>query len=287
MHRKHADYDADETQMLVGLAQDLAVAVVALEPLLRAQKQSVPNNLPAGLPRVIGRERELREIDAALAQSRLVTVTGSGGVGKTRVALQCAAEALAAHEHGAWFVNLAPIEDGSLVAATILSALGAGNAEKGGETARLLQHLAPRDALIVLDNCEQVVGDVAAVVAQIRAACPRITVLATSREMLHLDGEQVYRLGPLALEGAAELFALRASAVSPGFDAREHAELIEQICAHLDGIPLAIELAAARARALSVGETLAHLSERFRLLKSSGRAVPARQQTLEATIEWS
>ena len=247
----------------------------------------IANNLPAGLPPLIGRERELGEIKAALAQSTLLTLTGSGGVGKTRIALQCAADTMRGHEHGAWFVNLAPITDGKLVAATILAALNAGDAKTDDEVAALLEYLRTRDALILLDNCEQIVAEVTSIVAQIRAKCRRITILATSRELLHLNDEQVYRLGPLRPEAAAELFSQRASAISPGFDAKGSAQVVAGICERLDGIPLAIELAAARVRVLSTGEILERLSERFRLLTGGARTALPRQQTLAATIEWS
>ncbi len=284
---QHGDYDKEEAQMLSGLAEDLAGALVMLDPRLRPHKVRVPNNLPANLPPLIGRLRELGEINAALAQSHLLTVTGSGGVGKTRVALQCAADAIDRFEDGAWFIDLAPISNGALICATVLAALDAGPAEVAAETAHLLEHLRPREILLVIDNCEQVVSDVAALVARVRAACPRVTILATSRELLHVEGEQVYRLGPLAPTAAVELFAARASAAMPEFDAALHEEVVRNICERLDGIPLAIELAAARARALSVEEILQRLDERFRLLTSGSHTAAPRQQTLAATIEWS
>jgi predicted ATPase len=250
------------------------------------QSTRVPNNLPANLPPLIGRERELGEINAALAQSRFVTITGSGGVGKTRVALQCAATAIDHFGDGAWFIDLAPISNGALIPATVLAALDAGPAEEGAETARLLEHLRSRETLLVVDNCEHVVADVASLVARIRAACPRVAILATSRELLHVDGEQLYRLGPLPPKAAVELFAARAASVMP-FDAHRQDDVIHNICDRLDGIPLAIELAAARARALSLDEILERLDQRFRLLTSSSHTAVHRQQTLSATIEWS
>ena len=284
---KHRDYDAEELHALSGLAADLAGALVTLDPRLRPSRTRAPNNLPAPLQPLVGREREIGELNSALAQARLITITGAGGVGKTRVALHCAADALEQHEHGAWFIDLAPITDGSLVAATMLSAFDAGPAETGTELGRLLEYLRPRDALLVIDNCEHLVADVATVVVRILAACPRIAILATSRELLHLDHERVYRLGPLPPAAAALLFGQRASAVSPGFKAEENAARVHSICDRLDGIPLAIELAAARVRALSVDEILGHLDERFRLLTSGARTALPRQQTLVATIAWS
>lgn len=283
----HGGYDAQETHMLAGLASDLAAALYALDPSLRMRKERIRNNISADLPPLIGRERELAEMKAALAQARLVTLAGPGGVGKTRLALQCASDTLAQYEHGAWFVNLAPIVDGSLVPTTILSALATNAGERGDATAGLLDYLRPRSALLIIDNCEQVIADAAAIVAQIAANCPGVTVLATSRETLHIHGEQVYRLGSLRAEAAVELFSQRAAAVSPGFDVSECADVVRTLCEHLDGIPLAIELAAARVRALTVAEILEHLHERFRLLTSGPRTAMPRQQTLAATIEWS
>lgn len=284
---KHGEYEPEETQMLSGLAQDLGAALIAIDPKLRAQKQRPRNNIPADLPQPIGRAHELAELNAALAQTKLLTLTGPGGVGKTRIAVQCAAEAIDLHEDGAWFVSLAPITDPELVVPTLLSALHAGSPEQGRESERLIEHLRSRDALIVIDNCEQVLAAAASIVAQIRANCPRVTVVATSRELLHLDGEQVYRLGSLRTEAAAELFAQRAIAVAPEFDAHRYADAVRAICEHLDGIPLAIELAAARVRALSPDEILQFLSERFRLLTGGARTADPRQQTLAATIAWS
>jgi len=284
---RHGDYDVEETQVLTGLAGDLAVALASLDPLLRVQNRRIASNIRADLPHLIGREREVHEIEDALVQSRLVTVTGAGGVGKTCIALQCAADTVDKYEHGVWFVDLAPITDGRLVAATMLAALDVAASGDGRDTERLLEHLRFRNALIVNDNCEQVIADVASIVAQICAGCPGIAILATSREVLHLDCEQVYRLGSLDRQAAVELFSRRAAAVSDRFDPQGHSEVVDSICERLDGIPLAIELAAARFRALSVEEILERLDERFRLLTGGARTALARQQTLGGLIEWS
>jgi predicted ATPase len=284
---KDGEYDAEETQMLAGLAADLATAIVGLDPSLRGQDRKIPNNIPADLQPLIGREREMAELKTALARSRLLTLTGAGGVGKTRIALECAVESLRRYPHGTWFVNLAPITDGTLVAPTLLAALDAGAAELGEEMARVLEHLRARTALIIMDNCEHVVTDVASAVSQISANCPNVTILVTSREILHLSGEQVYRLEPLRSDAAVELFEQRATAVLPSFDAVHHRDAIRNICAQVDGIPLAIELAAARTRTLSPEEIVKHLQERFRLLTGGTRTAEPRQQTLAATIEWS
>lgn len=286
VHCRHGDYDVEEAQMLSGLAQDVAAALAALDPRLRPRKTAA-NNIPADLPALIGRERELGEIRAALAQTRVLTLTGAGGVGKTCVALHCALQNTAEYADGAWFINLAPIIDGTLVATTMLAAINAGAAEPGGDVPLLVEHLRPRDVLLVLDNCEQVLAEVKSIAAQIRAACPGVTILATSRELLHLEGEHVYRLGPLRPEAGAELFAKRAAAVSPGFDPEQSAQSIRSLCEHLDGIPLAIELAAARTRTLTPNEILQHLDARFRLLTGGASEAQPKQRTLAATIEWS
>jgi predicted ATPase len=283
----HSDYDKEEAQMLSGLAEDLAGALVKLDPRLRPQTARAPNNLPANLAPLIGREREQAEISAVLAQSHLVTVTGSGGVGKTRIALKCAADTIERYEHGVWFIDLSPISSASLLVATLLATLDAGPAEGGGEMARLLEYLQPRELLLIIDNCEHMIADVASLVMRIRSTCPRVSILATSRELLHAEGEQVYRLGPLSAKAAVELFATRAAAVSPQFDPGAQGAIIHDICARLDGVPLAIELAAARARSLSPEEILQRLDERFRLLTSGSHTAVGRQQTLAATIEWS
>ncbi len=283
----HGEADADELQALSGTAHDLAVALTALDPQLRPGRPGTPNNIPADLPHVIGRERELAEIKAALAQSRLVTVTGPGGVGKTIVALRCAADALGRREHGAWFVSLAPIADGKLIAPTLLGVLDAGTSDDGDALEKVFGHLRTRDALIVLDNCEQVVAEAASVVKRILASCPRVAVLATSRELLRVEGEQVYQLGALRADAAFALFAERAAAVSAAFDTQASADAVRRICERLDYMPLAIELASARVRTLSASEILERLHERFRLLAGGTRTATPRQQTLEAPIQWS
>lgn len=283
---KH-EYDADELQLLGGLAQDLAVALVALDPKLRPQTAQTPNNLPASVPLPIGREREMSEVEAALAQFHFVTITGPGGMGKTCIALTCAARTLRRYQDGAWFVDLAPLSDASLIAPTVLTALGAASAEQSNEQQNLLDYLKPREALLVIDNCEHLMAGVSALVKAIRTNCPRVSLLATSRELLRLDGEQVYRLGSLRPEAAADLFFQRVAAVMPQFDASAHAAAVGALCEKLDGIPLALELAAARVRALSPEEILTRLDERFRLLTSASRTVLPRHQTLAETIEWS
>lgn len=283
---KDRDYDSDEEHMLAGLAADLATALAALDPALRPRKVSRPNNLPADLAPLIGRERELTELKTALRSSRLLTLSGAGGVGKTRIALQCALETLEQYDDGAWFVNLAPISDGALIAGTVLTAMGA-SAGEGSDVERAVAYLRPRTALLVIDNCEHVLGDVTRLIARLQGACTGISILATSREILHVRGEDVYRLQPLRVEAAMDLFAQRAALIAHEFDAAANEQPVRSICEHLDGIPLAIELAAARMRAMSAHEILERLTERFRLLTGGTRTALPRQQTLSAAIDWS
>ncbi len=248
---------------------------------------AIPNNLPTQSTAFIGREEDVVNVRRLLADSTLVTIAGTGGVGKTRIALQCAADAIDRMPDGAWFVNLAPLADAQLVPATILTALEA-PAEGDDAVGTLVTYLRNRELLIVLDNCEHVIEAAARVVASIRERCPRVTILTTSRELLHLPGESVYRLPPLDRQDSVRLFVQRARSALPGFAATaENQPAIDRICGHLDGIPLAIELAAARVRAISLEELLRRLSERFRILTGGTRTALPRQQTLRAMIDWS
>lgn len=264
------------------VADDLPQVFPALRTL-----DAVPNNLPAQSTPLIGRSADVKAIVHGLKSSRLITVAGPGGVGKTRVALQAAADSVDRNEDGVWFVNLAPLNEPEFVASAMLAALDAGPAERGAEVSRLIDRLSSREALVLLDNCEQVVDEAAALITRILAACPRVSFIATSRELLHVSGEQVCRLGPLDTQDAVELFCERALAVAPHFEAAPRMQAIMEICERLDGIPLAIELAAARVRALNADEIAGRLNERFRLLSGGSRSALPRQQTLRALIDWS
>ena len=210
------------------------------------------------------------------AGTRLLTVTGPGGIGKTRFALDVAAELIDDFSDGVWWVGLAPVRDPMLVLPTIASLVGA----KGN----LSDALKGKRLLLLLDNFEQVV-EAAREVAELQQMCPDVAILVTSREPLHVDGEREYALPPLPEAPAVELFRQRAEATAPGFDA-DYRVLVE-VCDRLDSLPLAIELAAARTRALSVADLLNRLDQRLPLLTSRRRDVDDRQRTLRATIEWS
>jgi non-specific serine/threonine protein kinase len=266
------------------------------------ERSSVPSNLPAPLTSFVGRERVRQEIASLLKQpdTRLVTLTGAGGVGKTRLALAVAGELKAAYADGIWFVNLAPIVDQSLVLSTIASTLGV----QESATRPLVNSLADElvgKRLLVLDNFEHVV-DAALSIAALLGAAPTLNVLVTSRVPLHLSGEHLYPVQPLELPSredrldldrlsqfdAIHLFRQRAQAILPTFQITpDNAETIVDICSRLDGLPLALELAAARIHTLPPNSLLQRLDHRLKTLTSGARDVPARHQTLRGTIAWS
>jgi predicted ATPase len=242
-------------------------------------------NIPERLTSFIGREAEIAELAALLNGQRLVTVTGLGGVGKTRIATEIAREFLGDGWNEAWFVDLAPIERGEHVAGAIAEALG--NAAPASSTLpSLAAQLRRRECLLILDNCEHVIDEVAAAAGAILRKCPGITILATSRERLAIDGEYVYRLHSLSAPEALTLFEERANASNArATPAVENRETKAQICRQLEGIPLAIELAATRVPTLGLDVLNARLKDY--LVISGGRDLPQRQRTMYATIAWS
>ena len=259
-------------------------------------------NLPAELTSFVGRRHEVAEVRRLLAESRLVTLTGVGGVGKTRLALRAAAELRRAFRDGVWLVQLDQLRDPALVAEAVAGVLGL--QERGGDTpeAALADYLADRQLLLVLDNCEHLVDAAAKLTDLLLRAAEGLRVLATSRESLNIAGETVLPVPPLpapdpgqeltlaqlGLFPAVRLFAERAGQVVPGFSVTgANMAAVAGICRRLDGLPLAIELAAARMRVLSAEQIEARLSDRLGLLTRGSRANPARQQTLRASIEWS
>jgi predicted ATPase/DNA-binding SARP family transcriptional activator len=244
-------------------------------------------NLPRQLTSFVGRERERADIASLLGRARLVTLTGPGGCGKTRLALEAAADAIAGMRDGAWFVDLAGLSDSALVAQA--AALAVGVPIPGARSAEeaLVAHLATREALIVLDNCEHLIDACARLAEAVLRAGPGVRVLATSREPLRCADEIGWRVPSLA--EAERLFCERAAAVRPGFDATadDEADLVKEICRRLDAMPLAIELAAARTAALSLDQIAARLGDSLDLLVAGRRTALTRQQTLRATIDWS
>ncbi|QDQ13918.1 BTAD domain-containing putative transcriptional regulator [Streptomyces spectabilis] len=280
----------------LGADPSAELAALHLE-LLRGAEPSRRAGVPAPLTPLVGRADELARVRGLLARSRLVTLTGPGGAGKTRLALE-AAEGPGAG--GVCFVELAPLADGSRVTYAVLGALGVrdGFHARGGDAVeRLLAALEGRELLLVLDNCEHVVDDAARTVGLLLGACPGVRVLATSREALGITGEALCPVPPLAAAPAARLFLERAVAVRPDFapharvdgapEGGSRAALVDSVCAALDGLPLAIELAAARLRTLTLDELAARLDDRFRLLSRGDRTKAPRHRTLHAVVEWS
>ena len=257
------------------------------------------NNLPAELTSFIGRDRERAEVAAMLGEHRLVTLTGSGGCGKTRLAVRVARDVLDSHPDGTWLVELAPITEAELVAQAIASVLGLREEPGRALEGALISHIRGRRMLVVLDNCEHLVAATAALAGRLLAACPELTILATSREPLGVPGEVGWRVPSLGLPDAqaaddpgeyeaVRLFLERAGASGPGSGfASGDVEAAVEICRRLDGIPLAIELAAARVGVLSPRQIADRLGDRFQLLTGGNRVSVRRQQTLRAAVDWS
>jgi predicted ATPase/DNA-binding SARP family transcriptional activator len=259
----------------------------ALEWTPPSEPEPPATNLPAPATPLVGRERELAEAGELLRAHRLLTLTGAGGSGKTRLALELAALASDRFSDGTWFVNLAPIADPDLVVATIAQTLGLRPAPGGSIEQTLAVYLSTRELLLVLDNFEQVI-EAAAGMAELLAGSAALKLLLTSREPLHLQGEHEYAVPPLAGSEAVALFLERARAVKPAFELAEaNAAAVAEICVRLDGLPLALELAAARAKVLSPQAMLERLEYRLPLLTGGARDLPERQRTLSAAIDWS
>jgi predicted ATPase/class 3 adenylate cyclase len=295
----HRLKDLGRPEQVFGLQVDGLLA--DFPPLRSLDNPLLPNNLPAQSNRFIGRTREVIEIRILAEEHRLVTLTGAGGSGKTRLALQVAAELLDGSGDGVWLVELAPVADPSMVAATMNEVLGVTGQPGRPEFDALVNALEDQRILIVLDNCEHVIDACAKAADTILRRCPQAHLMTTSREPLGIGGEAIYRVPSLSLPApgvddsstveesdAVALFVDRAR--SQGVELvldKETAQLVVSTCQRLDGMPLAIELAAARLRSLSVADLHSLLDQRFRLLTGGSRSALERQQTLRATVDWS
>lgn len=286
---------APQRETVALLAQALALDddrrrdfTAAAQSRRRAQASAAPVALPLALTSFVGRESEVEEIAALARAHRLVTLTGAGGVGKTRTALRVAAAVHDPEEQPAYFIGLAPVADEALVVPAIAATLGVQETANRSLLDAVIAYLKNKSALLVLDNCEHLVAAAATATETILTGCARVRVLATSREPLKAPGERTYRLPSLGVASALALFTDRARAVDYTFVLTdESAPVVAEICRRLDGIPLAIELAAARLNALSVKTVAEKLDDRFRILTRSDRAGLPRQQTMLATIDWS
>ncbi|HET9256028.1 MAG TPA: AAA family ATPase, partial [Pseudonocardiaceae bacterium] len=249
---------------------------------------AVVNNLPSQLTSFVGRDAELAELGQAFAAARLVTLTGAGGCGKTRLALHAVADVAERHPDGVWWIELAPVAAADGVPYIVARTFGL--VEEAGRPVldTLSEQLAGLDALVILDNCEHVLEPCARLVEALLRAAPALRFITTSREPLGIPGELTWRVPSLDEETGARLFVERAALARPGFTAEgADAAVVRQICRRLDGLPLAIELAAARVRMMPPAGIAAALDDRFRLLTGGGRTVMPRQQTLETSMAWS
>jgi predicted ATPase/DNA-binding XRE family transcriptional regulator len=262
----------------------------ALEAGIPGRRERLPGlgNLPAEITGFVGRSGELAEVLRGLASSRLLTVVGPGGVGKTRLALRAAAALRAEVRDGVWLVELADLGDGALVPKAVLAALGMRDQSGAWSSSTVARRLAGRNLLLVLDTCEHLLDACAGMAAVLLRELPGIRILATSRQALGISGERVVSLGPMAPSDSLALFMQRAEEATARFSVTTaNRDAVAELCRRLDGIPLAIELAAVRLRTMGVDQILARLNDRFDLLTGGSRAALPRQQTLRAAIEWS
>lgn len=278
-----------------------AVEPAEAEPAPRSPERP-PHNLPSELSSFVGREEELTEVKRLLENNRLLTLTGSGGCGKTRLASAAASEVVERFEDGVWMVELASLAESSLVPQAVAFTLGVRERPGSSLTEALSAYLRTRKLLLLLDNCEHLIDACAELAGALLHSCPGLRVLATSREVLGITGEIAWPVPSLSLPGlrrlpeieslpryeSARLFVERTAAVKPNFKLTEqNAPAVAQVCYRLDGIPLALELAAARTKVLSVEEISARLGDSFRLLAAGSRTAMPRQRTLHATMDWS
>ncbi len=293
--RQAIEHDYSGARTLV--SANLTLQPAAIDTLTTVEPTLVdgtppPNNLPQSVTSFVGRRHEVGEVLEILGGSRAVTLCGPGGIGKTRLSQRVASEALQRFPDGVWFVELASLTDPSLVPQAVAAVIGAREAPGSQISSTLVEVIGDRHVMLVLDNCEHVVGACAALVTSLLRSCEHVRVLASSREALNVAGETVYAVPPLGViageQDAVQLLVDRVRARAPHFALSESSlQVAEAICQRLDGIPLAIELAAARARVLTLEQIHARLGDRFKLLVGGDRTATARQQTMRAAIDWS
>jgi len=294
---RYEDWARTRREELEELREELEAELGRLPP-----ARAAIGTLPTRTSSFIGREHELGELTALLRSSRLLTLAGAGGAGKTRLALELARRSESEYADGAALVELAGVQEGSLVVNAAAAVFEVASVPGRSPLEGIVEYLAPRTALLVLDNCEHLLAASAALCDELLRGAPRLTILATTREPLRADGEVVFRVPSLAIADperiyapeeltryeAVRLFADRAAAAVPGFKLDdENASDVARICFRLDGLPLALELAAARLGGLGTNALAERLDDRFRLLRTDSRPAPTRQQTLLATLQWS
>jgi predicted ATPase/class 3 adenylate cyclase/DNA-binding CsgD family transcriptional regulator len=258
-------------------------------PPLRVRTVVMTHNLPAQLTSFVGRQAELADLREIVTSNRLVTLTGAGGAGKTRLAVEVTSQLTSELSDGVWYVDLAPVTNPALASVTVARTLGLPDQPGLSMMDLVVRFVGEKTMLLLLDNCEHLLDACGSLVVELLAACPHLTILATSREPLGLPGELSWRVPSLSLsDDAVELFTDRARRARPDFVASDdNRTLVAEICERLDGMPLAIELAAARVRALSLVQIINSLHDRFRLLTGGARTAVRRQQTLRASVDWS
>ena len=299
-----------QRDILEGRVGSVDVATVGTPPPGPAQPTSPgrrtvgprPHNLPVQLSSFVGREREIRDIARLLAASRAVTLTGPGGAGKTRLAIEAAATQLSAYDDGVWLVELAAVSEQALVIQAIADVFDVREQEGTSLVDQVIRHVGDRHLLLMVDNCEHLIETTASIAHALLAGCPNLRIMATSRQPLRIPGEVVFRVPSLPVPDptvamevdelaripSVRLFLERAQAVDPAFSiTANNAAAVARLCHHLDGLPLAIELAASRVAVLPVTAIAGRLDDRFRLLVGGSRTALSRQQTLKATLDWS
>ncbi len=280
-HRLKDLIDSQRVYQLV--APDLIDTFPALRSI-----ENFPNNLPFQRTSFVGRAQEVADLKALTTQHRLVTLVGTGGAGKTRCALQAGADIVEEFDDGVWLVDLAPLSNSSLITTEIAHALGVRDVPNHSLLDTLTAYFERRRLLLILDNCEHVIDEARKVIAAVLRGCRDVHILTTSRESLNVSGERVFRLPALPASDAIALFVDRARAADSGFElGDDNAPFVAELAARLDGIPLAIELAAARVRMMSPRQLAQRLSERFRILSGGDRSALPRHQTMRALIDWS